>query len=156
MPRRAKKPPPPKRLPLALPQPSTVEDVAGVLSGAQQRGDPQLSELAYHFFQLNGGAAGMAQILNDLYHSADKVPMAKVRIMEIILYSVKFVNQTRGQSDLSTLSDADVERELQSMLGRLGSELGNGKTEAVAPAPEAPQEIMPPALDLPAAPENEP
>ena len=86
-------------------------------SGAAQKGDPQLADLAYHFFNLAGGTEAIAGMLLDDYKSAKPGSMGRIRIIEAVLFSVRFVNQQKGMPDLGDMTDADLRRELREVLG---------------------------------------
>jgi|SRR5467141_659513 len=94
-----------------------VRNLVQELDEAQQKGDPQLSDLAFHFFAACGGTQKVAEMLYEDYLAAKPGSMSRTRIIEIILYSVKFVNQTKGLKDLSALPDDDLDHALGKFLG---------------------------------------
>lgn len=95
---------------------SRVRDVAMEKLAAVVRGqarDPRLAEVAYHFVALCGGPKGFADILQQEFKKADAGSVVRQRIMDMVLRSLKIANdQTPATSDLSQLTDEDLEREL--------------------------------------------
>lgn len=89
-------------------------------------GDPQLAEIAAHFVHFAGGARGMAKIMFDAMQSPECSPMMRHRILDSVMRSLKFANEQTGpKADLGLANDADLDRELKQLLGKVqGGERG--------------------------------
>ena len=74
--------------------------------------EPQLAEISAHFFQMAGGPRKVALMLFTEYLAAKRGSMIRQRILDMILRTTKYANDKGGGSDLSLLSDDDLEKEL--------------------------------------------
>lgn len=89
--------------------------IVDILDG--QKGDPQVSELAYEFFRAAGGVGKVARMILKDYKEAKPGSMMRVRVMEIILYSLKFVNSQRPNvKDASLLTDEALQMGAEDIL----------------------------------------
>jgi hypothetical protein len=88
-----------------------------VLSGKQGTRSPHLSELAQHFTELVGGPRALAKLLRDEFYGAPSGGMVRMRILDIIFRATKIANEKNGPADLGGLSDADLQRELDQVIG---------------------------------------
>jgi hypothetical protein len=78
--------------------------------------EPQLAEIASHFFTAAGGTRAIGQILWNEFNAAPEGSLARQRILDLILRALKFANERSHITDnLGLLSEDDLERELQSV-----------------------------------------
>lgn len=84
--------------------------------------DPQLADLASHFFHQAGGPRAVAQLLYKEYLRAREGSVVRQRILEMVLRCVRFANeQNPRRANLEDLDDADLDRELERLVGELES-----------------------------------
>jgi hypothetical protein len=98
-------------------------------------GDPQLSALLAAYYQVAGGAVGVAKLLHKEFEQC-KDQRIRINILRLIFYSTKQLNAMRGNSDdLGLLSEEDLEK--------LGAHLFHKVQEAPEPiigVQDAPEE----------------
>lgn len=83
---------------------------------SHKRKAPHISELAQHFMDLVGGARALAKLLHTEYLAAPQGGLIRQRILEIVFRATKVQNEREGVTDISNLSDEDLERELEQLL----------------------------------------
>lgn len=92
---------------------------------------PDLAKLVTHFFHQAGGEREVAKMLYREFVDAQEGSIVRQRILDMVLRALKFTNeQDPPEDDLGILSDADLDRELNEIVG----ELSDG-SEATNPAP---------------------
>ena len=75
--------------------------------------EPQLAEIAAHFFQRAGGARAVARLLYEEFTAARPGSIIRQRILDMILRVTKFANEKSVKpDDLGLLNDDDLETEL--------------------------------------------
>jgi hypothetical protein len=73
-----------------------------------------MTEVAEHFFQRVGGPKEFAKLMYDELCQSKAGGMIRARILDIIIQALKFVNMKEPPlDDLTTLSDEDIDRELE-------------------------------------------
>lgn len=89
----------------------------------KDRPDPRLAEVAYHFIHLANGPKGFAKELYQEFKKAKSGSVTRQRIMDMILRSLKIANdQDPKTSDLSILSQEDIDRELHDLIGKVDTD----------------------------------
>lgn len=82
---------------------------------------PDLKAILCQFLKLTGGAEGVARMLRREYKSAKPGSMIRSMILQMILQGTKAISQKEAARDASLISDADIERELASIMGSIPS-----------------------------------
>jgi hypothetical protein len=90
--------------------------------------EPQVAELVAEFVRIAGGTKGVAMMLFDAFNAPKTSAMQKHRILQLIIYGMKFANVTRGSGpSLGLVTDEDLEREagelILKMQGAIGGEV---------------------------------
>jgi hypothetical protein len=85
--------------------------------------DPQLSEVAAHFFAQAGGPRQVAKMLFDEFIAAKQGSVVRQRILDMILRVTRFANEKNApRDDLGMLSEDDLAREFQTAMAGLPEE----------------------------------
>lgn len=93
-----------------MPRKTAKARITAALKGNFQ--EPQLAELAAHFFHAAGGMEKMAKLLYQEFLGAKEGGLMRQRILNMVLMAVKFANERNpGHDDLGLLSEEDLERE---------------------------------------------
>lgn len=103
--------------------------------------EPSLADLASHFFACAGGTKAVARMLFDEFAAAKQGSIIRQRILEMVLRVTKAADDKMGPAaDLGMLTEADLEAEIEAILGRAsGGEkegAGSGGPAPVATAEE--------------------
>jgi hypothetical protein len=97
---------------------------------------PQLGDLAAHFFDRAGGPKAVASLLYEEFREARKGSLIRQRILDMILRCVRFEEErTPPRPGLGTLEDAELDRQLERLLGDLEEEKPNGGSQGPAADP---------------------
>jgi hypothetical protein len=71
--------------------------------------EPNLSELAQHFFDLAGGERQVAKMLLDEYNRVDCTSSVRSKIIQFMLQHLRWINERSGTIDqLGVLTDDDL------------------------------------------------
>lgn len=103
---------------MAKKKPELTSGILNAIRGEVK--EPQLSEVAAHFFELAGGPRAVAKMLFDAYMSPNCSPMMRHRILQVALFTVKWANQQSGpREDLGLVSKEDLEREAAELFDKV-------------------------------------
>ncbi len=80
---------------------------------------PDLKAIVCSFFRKLGGHDAFADILLENFRESQPGSQSKMRIFEMILQASKTITQKEGSRDVNLLSDADLDRELRSLLAKV-------------------------------------
>lgn len=102
---------------------------------------PNLGELAQHFFHIAGGEKAIAKMLLDEYRNPNTSPMVRSKIMQVMLAHLKWLNEKTGVvDDMQNLTDEDIKRELNLHIAAVSDDMIEN---AVNPQDERPDERLP-------------
>lgn len=94
---------------------------------------PQVAEIVAHFTVLQGGPRGIAKLLHDAYWDGRSTPATRQRILDMVLYAMRFANQQQGPpQDMGLASDEDLEREAQALILKMEDAKEHGRQEEKA------------------------
>ncbi len=100
---------------------STPMKKALVEAASKGEGIETLAGVVEKFIRLSGGANGIAKMLHTEYHAAKEGSLLRQRVLDMILKTWKYVDESQGQlDDLGSLDDEDLERILKDRLQGLG------------------------------------
>lgn len=82
--------------------------------------EPQVAQLISEFTRIAGGIRGVAKMLFDSMNHPGTTAAQKHRILQLVLYGMKFSNTQKGPRDqLGLVSDEDLERLAVSLLDKM-------------------------------------
>jgi hypothetical protein len=83
-------------------------------------GDPQLSELLTHFYEIAGGPRAVAKIIHEELNKCKNDARLRAQLLRLILFSTKQLNALQGtKDDLGLLSEDDLEKLGSVMIQRI-------------------------------------
>lgn len=98
--------------------------------------DPQLAEVAAHFFAQAGGPRQVAKMLYHEFRKAKQGSVVRQRILDMILRVTRFANEKNGpRDDMGMLSEGDLEREFKAAMAELPEEVFDAAAESTAAVP---------------------
>lgn len=101
--------------------------------------DPQLAEVAAHFFAQVGGPRQVAKMLVGEFQTAKQGSVVRQRILDMILRVTRFANEKNApRDDLGMLSEEDLAREFKAAMADLPEEVfdaASPETAAGVPGP---------------------
>lgn len=111
--------------------PGTVlEILQGATSGKKIR-EPNLAELAQHFFDIAGGERAVAKMLWDEYNRTDCLASVRAKIMQFMLQHLKWLNEKSGNIDeLGVLNDDDLSKMLDNHIRQVSADVLKQQKEA--------------------------
>jgi hypothetical protein len=106
--------------------------------------DPQLAEVAAHFFAHAGGPRQVAKMLFQEFNRAKEGSVVRQRILDMILRVTRFANEKNApRDDTGMLSDQDLAREFEAAMAELPEEVFNA-AESASPVPGPGPEVHDP------------
>ncbi len=90
--------------------------------------DPQVREIAAHFFHIAGGPKAVALLLYQEFEASKPGSLMRQRILQLVLNATKYANEQAGRGpldELGLLSEQDIEREILSLLEKSGDKKEN-------------------------------
>lgn len=94
-----------------------LPEMREAISSPQARID--LDAVAQHFSDIAGGPRGLAKLLKTEYDAAEPGSPVRARILNMLMNMLGKL-EGRGVDDLSAMSDADLQKELDASLRRMG------------------------------------
>lgn len=104
-----------------------VEDMVDAISEAEL---PSLKAVVCQFMRLVGGAEGLAKMLMKEYNQAKAGTMIRSMILQMILQGTKAVAAKEEARDVSMISDADLNREILTLVNN--AERRDKRTESAS------------------------
>jgi hypothetical protein len=103
--------------------------------------DPQLAEVAAHFFAHAGGPRQVSKMLFDEFVAAKQGSVVRQRILDMILRVTRFANEKNApRDDLGMLTEDDLQREFEAAMAEIPEDVFDdpsaaAKTAAGVPGP---------------------
>lgn len=82
---------------------------------------PDLKAIICQFMRSCGGAKGVARMLKREYRDAKPGSMIRSMILQMILQGAKSVSQNETSRDTSLISDEDLARETEALIGKVAN-----------------------------------
>lgn len=96
---------------------ATGDEMAGALVEALAHAEmPDLKAIICAFMRRSGGADGIAKMLMREYRQAKPGTMIRSMILQMILQGSKVISAKEQSRDESMISDADLDKEVQTIL----------------------------------------
>jgi hypothetical protein len=108
----------------------TPEQIVQFLHSGKRR-LPEMEEFAKDVIEMFGGPKALAKELKETYDMSFKMPGIRAKILDAIIFLIKYSCETKKSADLKDVSTKDLEAIVKSVLSK-GSEGGQEKETATS------------------------